>query len=70
MTTFIDLDELMDELDCPVNTEDYNTIPLRRPTPVKQTFSIVEVHQPSLAPLKDPGGAIARKMPLAENEAD
>ena len=29
-------DELLDELDCPVNTDDYNTIPLLRPTPVER----------------------------------
>ena len=54
-------DELLDELDCPVNTDDYNTIPLRRQTPVEPTFSIVEIHQPCLAP-PDPKGAIAQNI--------
>ena len=43
-------DELMDDLDCPVSADDYNIIPLVRPTPrVKPTFSLKEVHQPYLA---------------------
>ena len=39
-------DELMDELDCPVYTNDYDTIPLVRPTPVKPTQSVVELPKP------------------------
>ena len=39
-------DKLLDELDCPISTEDYNTIPLIRPTPVEPTYSVVEVHKP------------------------
>ena len=49
-------DELLDELDCPVNTEDYSTAPLLRPPPVKPTYSVVEVHQPCLVP-PDPEAA-------------
>jgi hypothetical protein len=48
-------DELLDDLDCPVNTEDYNTVPLLRPPPVEPTFSVVEMHQPCLA-TPDPEG--------------
>lgn len=40
-------DELLDELDCPVNTDDYNTVPLLRPTPpVEPTYSVVELPMP------------------------
>ena len=34
-------DELLDELDCPVNTDDYNATPLLEP--VEPTFSVVEL---------------------------
>ena len=34
-------DELLDELDCPVNTDDYNATPLLQP--VEPTFSVVEL---------------------------
>ena len=40
------VDELLDEheLDCSVNTDDYNTLPLLRPTPpVEPTYSIIIV---------------------------
>ena len=48
-------DELLDELDGPVNTDDYNTIPLLRPEPVEPTFSIVELPKPrDLAAPADP----------------
>ena len=43
-------DELLDELDCPVNTEDYNTAPLLRPAPLEPTFSVVHMHKPTFAP--------------------
>ena len=42
-------DELLDELDCPVNTDDYNTAPLLRPAPVEPTFCVVHVHKPKFA---------------------
>ena len=42
--------ELLDELDCPVYTSDYDTKPLLRPSPVEPTFSVVELHHPCLAP--------------------
>ena len=41
------VDELLDELDCLVNTDDYNTLPLLRSTPpVEPTYSIVELSKP------------------------
>ena len=41
------VDELLDELDCPVNTDDYNTLPLLRPTLlVEPTYSIVKLSKP------------------------
>ena len=43
-------DELLDELDCPVNTDDYNTASLLRPAPLEPTFSVVHVHKPNFAP--------------------
>ena len=55
-------DELLDELDCPINTDDYNTVPLLRPTPVEPTYSVVEVHHPCLAP-SDPEEANAQNIP-------
>ena len=43
--------ELLDQLDCPVYTGDYDdTIPLLNPPPVEPTFSVVELPQPHLAP--------------------
>ena len=39
-------DELLDELDCPVSTDDYNTIPLLRSTPVEPTYSVVDLLKP------------------------
>ena len=39
-------DELLDELNCPVNTDDYNTIPLLEQTPVEPTFSVTVVELP------------------------
>ena len=47
-------DELLDELDCPVNTDDYNTVPLLRPTPVEPTFSVVELPKPHDLAAPDP----------------
>ena len=47
-------DELMDELDCPVYTDDYSTIPLIRPTPVKPTQSVVELPKPCDLAAPDP----------------
>ena len=47
MTTFIGFDELLDELDCPVNTDDYNTVPLlRSPPAVEPTYSVLELPKP------------------------
>ena len=42
-----DRGELLDELDGPVNTEDYNTltVPLINPVQVQPTCSVVEVHK-------------------------
>ena len=54
-------DELMDELDCAVNTDDYNAIPLLRPTPVEPTFSVVEV--PPASPDLSAEGANAQTIP-------
>ena len=54
--------ELLDELDCPVYTGDYDSTPLFRPPPVEPTFSVVELHQPCLAP-PHPKGASAQNMP-------
>ena len=54
-------DELLDELDCPVNTDDYNTIPLLAQMPVEPTFSVVELPKPcDLAPpdLKESGDTV------------
>ena len=53
--------ELLDELDCPVYTGDYDTTPLFRPPPVEPTFSVVELHHSCLEPL-DPEGANAQNM--------
>ena len=39
-------DDLLDELDGPVNTADYDIAPLLTPTPVKPMYSVVEVHKP------------------------
>jgi hypothetical protein len=36
-------DELLDELNCPVSTDDYDTIPILEQTPVEPTFSVVEL---------------------------
>jgi hypothetical protein len=47
-------DELLDELDCPVYTNDYNTVPLIRPTPVEPTFSVVELPKPRDHAAPDP----------------
>ena len=47
-------DEVLDELDGPVNTDDYNTIPLLRPEPVAPTFSIVELPKPRDLAAPDP----------------
>ena len=42
--------ELLDVIDCPVNTHDYK-VPVKQQEPVKPTQSVVEVHQPhDLAP--------------------
>ena len=54
--------ELLDELDCPVYTDDYDTTPLLRPPLVKPTVSVVELHRPCLAP-PDPEEANAQNMP-------
>ena len=54
-------DEVLYELDCPVNTDDYNSAPLRRSSPVQPTYSVVEVHHPCLSP-PDPEGANAENM--------
>ena len=54
-------DEVLYELDCPVNTDDYNSAPLHRSSPVQPTYSVVEVHHPCLSP-PDPEGANAENM--------
>ena len=46
----IDDREVLDELDCPVYTGDYDTTPLLNPSPLEPTFSVVELHHPCLAP--------------------
>ena len=54
--------ELLDELDCPVYTGDYDaTTPLLRPPPVEPTFSVVELPQPHLAP-QHPEGANTQRI--------
>ena len=46
--------ELLDMIDRPVNTYDYN-VPIKQQEPVKPTQSVVEVHQPrDLAAPRDP----------------
>ena len=52
-------DELLDELDCPVYTADYNTAPLIRSVRLQPTYSVVEVHQLHLS-VSDPEGASAQ----------
>ena len=48
-------DELMEELDCPVHTDDYyNTIPLLTPAPVEPTYSVVELPKPRDLAAPDP----------------
>ena len=47
-------DELLDELDCPVNTNDYNTTPLLRTAQLEPTFSAVEVSKPCDLMLQNP----------------
>ena len=47
-------DELLDELDCHVNTDDYNTVPLLGPPPVESTFSVVELPRPRNLAAPDP----------------
>ena len=44
----------MDELDCPDYTDDYNTIPLLKPTPVEPTYSVVELPKPRKLAAPDP----------------
>ena len=44
----------MDELHCPVYTDDYSTTPLIRPTPVKPTQSVVELPKPCDLAAPDP----------------
>ena len=46
--------ELLDMIDHPINTYDYN-VPVKQQEPVKPTQSVVEVHQPrDLAAPRDP----------------
>ena len=47
-------DELLDELDCHVNTDEYNTVPLLGPPPVESTFSVVELPKPRNLAAPDP----------------
>ena len=58
--------DLLDELDCPVYTGDYDTTPLLRPPPVKPTFSVVELSHPRLL-TPDPEGANTQNS-LVESE--
>ena len=53
---------LLDELDCPVYTGDYDTTPLLRPPQVEPTFSVVELPHPCFAP-PDPEEANAQNIP-------
>ena len=46
-------DELLDELDCPVNTDDYNTASLLRPAPLEPTFCVVHMHKPNIDPQRN-----------------
>ena len=62
-------DEVLCELDCPVNTDDYNPAPLRRPSPVQPTCSVVEVHHPCLVP-PDPEGSNAENMPADSQQSE
>ena len=53
-------DDLLDDLDDPVNTADYEVAPLLRPTPaVKPTFPVVEVHKRRDLPQQNPEEANA-----------
>ena len=54
----------MDDLDGLVNTNDCDTTPLLR---FKPTYSVVELHQPCLAPL-DPKGAYAQNISADSTE--
>ena len=47
-------DGLLDKLDCPVYTDDYNTLPLLVQTPVEATFSVVELPKPHDLTTPDP----------------
>ena len=60
-------DELMDKLDCPVYTDDYNSIPLIHSVRMQPTYSVVEVHQPHLA-APDCEGASTQNMPTDSTE--
>ena len=57
----------MDELNCPINTNDYATVPQLRPTPVsvKLTQTVVEVHQPRDLAAPDPEAADIQHIPEA-----
>ena len=62
-------DELLCELDCPVNTDDYNSAPLRRPSPVQPTCSVVEVHHPYLVQ-PDPEGPNTENVPADSQQSE
>ena len=62
-------DELMEELDCPVYTADYNTAPLIRSVRLQPTYSVVEVHQPRLS-VPDPEGANAQNRSAERNGSE
>ena len=55
--------QLLDELDCPVYTGDYDTTPLLRPPTVEPTFSVVELHHPCLPPPDHKGASYAQNNP-------
>ena len=56
-------DELLDELDHLVNTDDCNTIPLLRLTPVElTTYSVVELPKPRDLAAPDPEEVTTRSM--------
>lgn len=56
-------DELLDDLDSPVNNDYCNVSPsLLKPVTMEPTFSVVEMHQPCHAP-SDPEEASALNMP-------
>ena len=60
---------ILDELDCPVYTGDYDTVPLlNNPVQVQPTHSVLEFSKPrDLVPPPDPEGANVQNMPADFN---